>query len=1513
MHSRIASLFPALPACCVALFIACGGSDEAELVDAGPDASLADGSGSGDIGPGCTNLCEDEGATSCDSSRTVVTCSDYNGDGCLEPGNPTPCQGQLFCVEGTCVDTNTPPTTGDLQVSTPEDTPLIVELPGNDEQSSVLLFEITSGPSSGSLTGRLPALTYTPGRDFNGEDVIEFTVSDRSADPVAGRVVITVTPVNDAPAVEAAVFAGDEDVIVEGQLAGLDVDGDALTFEVVTPPAAGELILNANGQLTYTPEANFSGEVGFSWKANDGSTDSTPAIGTFTISPVNDRPVAQEAVLDVRQDFDARFALQGTDVEGAALTFRITTPPENGTLIGEPPALTYVPDRGFAGSDTIVFVANDGELDSEPAQIRVVIQANRVPPVLQVADQALDEDTSVTFPVAVTDEDTPASLLSVELVRAPASGALTQLADGRWTYTPQANFSGSERAVLRATDGRLFSSDVSVQFLVRPVNDAPTAPPITLSGDEDQPIPFVALASDLDGDTLTWTISSPPVTGTLEGTGPDFTWVPEPDANGDTTFALSVSDGTAPAVNVPVSVTVRPINDSPVAADSTTETDEDTAVAGQVSAEDVDGDSLVYLLVEAPSQGDFTLNDDGSWSYLPSENFAGVDSFRWRADDGTDFSAPYSVSITVNPVNDAPVVFAQSVDVQEDNVRDIPLTVFDPDGDQVEIVQLSAPAHGSAAQIDTLKVRYTPDENWNGEDTFLVTVSDSLLLSEPEQIIVQVIPVNDAPRIEGFTRSAYPFDQLTGFFQVSDVEGDSVHFRTLTLETSGSWTLATDGTWAYVANTAGTELIEVQAKETGASDSFACSETETIPSDWYCDGDIDCSNGRDECPDEASCAVAGTATITPCVNPRANRLRSNVAIATFEIEALPTPVAFDDTLPYLGNTPILYPPGSLTENDLHILNRAFTAVADTVETANGGSAEIFADGSFRYTPSAGFRGEDSFQYSIALATGESDTADVTLQIERMYQYVDSRVTGTGNGTLLQPWATLNDAALSGAEGDVLFVFAAEAPYIDTQAALQPGQSVQGEPVGVTLSLPSGALLTVVPAGQTRPVLTPTVENVGGEVPFSLPPPGVPAVELASGSEVRSVACEATEFSSCFAGVALAGVRLVDVSARGGQEPVRLSEILGDVQLERLTLDNASGYAMSLTVNGDTQLLTEPPRITVSDVTIRVTQEAPFAFLPSGIRMEFAPESRAVAEFSDVQLSGVQLGVDVQASASSRASVGLADVDMENVLWVGLQVNAEELSELNLSLVTDALDDDGNSCRMKDLAQAASLFSASALTSIRIEGCSIQNVGVPDSFGSAGFDISGSGTFLIDRTTLQTVAGDGVIVYPAATEPQIVTLDIDMNGVSGNALSIATDPAVGPQLVDVKPSTWSNLANIGVYVRANDNEIPVSPTSAPNLSLLVQGVEMTSESANPAPTIQFDLLGPQPVNVCAVIAGNTFSSISGGQELTGDLLVEGTEATVELSLTLANTFTTSPLASSFIGFDGVVAPGTCPRP
>ena len=1509
MLPRISGRVLALHAFCAVVLSACGGSDDPEIVDAGPDANDVDGGGSVDVEPTCTDECATDGEATCDDARTVVICADHDEDGCLELGNPTSCQGALFCVDGACVDTNTPPTAGEVQVSTPEDTPLTIEVPGSDAQSEQLLFEITAGPSSGTLSGRLPSLVYTPAPDFNGEDVIEFTVSDRIAPPVAGRVVINVTPVNDAPVATPADYSGDEDTAVEGLLNGSDIDGDDLTFTVVTAPAEGDLTLESDGSFRYLPALNFAGDVAFAWKANDGTADSAPVIGTIRISPINDRPVALAGDLTVQQDFEASVLLQGEDPEGSDLSYRVTVPPVNGTLTGEAPALVYVPDPGVSGSDSFTFVVNDGELDSEPGEITVLINENRVPPQLTAANQTLEEDSDVTFAVGISDEDTPAALLSVDVIIAPANGSLERLADGRWRYVPNADFHGTDTATLRGSDGALFSDSLVVQFDVLPVNDAPTAAPLLLVGDEDEPLEFLAEANDVDGDSLAWSVVTLPTAGTLTGNAPELTYVPELDDNGDVTFDLSVSDGTAPAVRVPVTVTIRPVNDAPVGADSTAQTDEDVALAGRVTATDVDADDLVYLLVDPPADGDVTLNDDGTWSYLGTENFAGVDEFTWRADDGNALSDTYRVVITVNPVNDAPVVLTRGASTFEDNVVDIELTVFDPDGDPTEISQVTVPANGTASEVDTLKVRYTPDANWNGTDSFSVTVTDSQLESAPALITVDVTPVNDAPSIDDINRTAFRFDRLTGTIVVTDVEGDAVRFRTLTSSPAGFWTLAQTGAWTYIAEETGVDPILVQVKETGSSAAvFVCSPTETVPADWFCDGEIDCSNGRDECTDAASCAVLLTAPITPCAAPVARALSSRIATATFTVEALPDPVAVDDTLPYLGNTPVLYPVGTLTANDSHPLGRAFTAVAGSVETAGGGSAVIFADGSFRYTPAPGYRDDDFFLYSISLTTGENDTGRVNLQMEHMYQYVDNRVLEPGDGTLLQPWATLSQAAESGAEGDILFVFAGDASYAETDAVLQPHQAVYGEPVGVSLTLPSDVVLTIVPPGENLPVLTPVVGGGPQEARTSFPFSEVPAIEVTDGTEIRSVACEASEFSYCFVGAYISDVRISDVNTFGGRLPIKLAELLGNVHIENVTIQDASSNAILLTVSSETAAFAEPVQITVQNVTVGVT-EAPQSFIiPNGIRLSLNSGSQSSALFSDIEVTGVETGFDLNGSPSSLADVQLLDVRMQDISYQGLQVFADEFSAIDLTLRTDDGDEDSHSCEFVGVNEAGSFISNSGSTIVTVRGCSFQDVGNSEALFASALNIFGSGEFQVAETTMQNLGGGAVGINPSTGDAQYVSLDMDLDGVGGYAVNITTNPAFGRQVVQLLSSTWTGLNSAGVYIWTNNDE-PVSPTSGDNLALLVQDVTMTPATDDPAPGIRFDFLSPTPVNVCARILGNTLPAIAGGPAAPGDLFVEGADTSPEEALTLANIFT-SPSLNDFGGIDTVIPVNTC---
>ena len=133
-------------------------------------------------------------------------------------------------------------------------------------------------------------------------------------------------------------------------------------------------------------------------------------------------------------------------------------------------------------------------------------------------------------------------------------------------------------------------------------------------------------------------------------------------------FTYKVNDGTADSGIQTISITVNPVNDAPVALDGTITTNEDAAISGSVSFSDIDvpADALVASVVDQPAHGSLVFSADGSYTYTPDANFNGSDSFTYKVNDGTADSGIQTITITVNPVNDAPVALDGSITTNED-------------------------------------------------------------------------------------------------------------------------------------------------------------------------------------------------------------------------------------------------------------------------------------------------------------------------------------------------------------------------------------------------------------------------------------------------------------------------------------------------------------------------------------------------------------------------------------------------------------------------------------------------------------------------------------------------------------------------------------------------------------------------------------------------------------------------------------------------------------------------------
>ncbi|MHB8873879.1 MAG: Ig-like domain-containing protein, partial [Myxococcaceae bacterium] len=154
-------------------------------------------------------------------------------------------------------------------------------LAGSDGDGDALTFVVVTQPTHGALTGSGASRTYTPAADYHGSDGFAFKANDGALDSAPATVSITLTAVNDAPVADAQSITTAKDTAKDIVLTGSDVDGDALTFLVVTQPGHGALT-GSGASLTYTPVAGYNGSDSFTFAANDGQADSPP--GTVDIA-----------------------------------------------------------------------------------------------------------------------------------------------------------------------------------------------------------------------------------------------------------------------------------------------------------------------------------------------------------------------------------------------------------------------------------------------------------------------------------------------------------------------------------------------------------------------------------------------------------------------------------------------------------------------------------------------------------------------------------------------------------------------------------------------------------------------------------------------------------------------------------------------------------------------------------------------------------------------------------------------------------------------------------------------------------------------------------------------------------------------------------------------------------------------------------------------------------------------------------------------------------------------------
>jgi large repetitive protein len=889
---------------------------------------------------------------------------------------------------------NDAPVAVDESYTLDEDTVLTVLVPGLLAQSSdvdgdALTAHLVVGPAHGVASVNLDgSFSYTSFADYHGQDSFTYRVNDGQADSNVATVAITILPVNDPPVAANDSYSTNEDTLLTVAVPGVlgndtDRDGDSLTAHVVNPPAHGTLTLNPDGSFTYLPSRDFHGQDGFTYRAHDGTVDSTVATVTITIVQINDPPVAGDDVYTTAEDTVLTIAAPGVkdndvDPDGDPFTVRLIGLPSHGTLVlAGDGSFLYTPAENFHDTDHFTYRANDSLGDSNLATVTITVTAVNDPPVARDDAYTGLQDTPLVVGapgILGNDTDVDGDPLSAVGATLPEHGALTLNANGSLTYLPEDGFVGTDSFTYTAHDGTVASNVATVSITIISTNDPPVAVDDNFTTAEDVlltvAVPGVlANDTDADGNPLTTHLVSPPTAGilTLNANG-SFTYLPGANFHGTDTFTYLARDGMADSNVATVMIAVTPVNDRPVAADDSYVTAEDmpltlTVAEGVLNNDlDADGDPLLVSLVTTVSHGSLNLNANGSFVYTPAADYRGMDTFTYRASDAEAESNVATVTITVTPVNDPPLARPDSYATAEGVAISITASGIlendlDVEGDPLTAVLVSPPSHGTLDFDAAGSFVYTPLDHYNGTDSFTYKAHDGALDSNTATVTITVAAVNDPPILvdnEGTTNEDEPMTFLASQLLGNALPGPAAPAGTADNEQSQTLTVigvdpvsAHGGTVAYNPSTG---LI-----------------TYTPKLDFF-----------------------GEDTLTYRVTD--DGLPPAEAIGTLTITVVPMndpPRAVNDTYSVYENIVLNVAATGVLENDAHPDGSPLILQPQVVVSSQGVAVQVLADGSFAYDPTGktvfralndGETATDTFTYQIADLDGKTARGTVTITV-----------------------------------------------------------------------------------------------------------------------------------------------------------------------------------------------------------------------------------------------------------------------------------------------------------------------------------------------------------------------------------------------------------------------------------------------------------------------------------------------------------------------------------------------------
>ncbi|EGQ8065919.1 tandem-95 repeat protein, partial [Vibrio parahaemolyticus] len=618
----------------------------------------------------------------------------------------------------------------------------------------------------------------------------------------------------------------------------------------------------------------------------------------------------------------------------------------------------------------------------------------------------------------VDDEDK--DTLSVEnLIIDKGNGTLVDNGDGTWTFTPQIDDDTEVSFTFDIIDDEDLVVSGSANLDILPINDAPNAENDVITTEEDTAVTIDVLVndSDVEGDALSiQSASVPKEQGKVEVVDGKLVFTPAENFNGEATISYIVTDGDL-TDEAKVSVTVTPVNDSPVAVDDTTSIQEDTAVTIDVLTNDtdVDGDKLSIESASVPKEQGTVEVVDGKLVFTPAENFNGDAEITYTVTDG-ELTDEAKVTVTVNPVNDAPIIKVEAVEsITEDAVSTdtvvATLTARDTDTPEDQLtVSLENNSNGYFVLVgDEVKLTQAGVDAVNNDElnlkdlTISASVSDGVnpTASDSDSLIVN--RVNDAPTVE----NAIADQVLSEDFDAYTIDLNEV-FK--------------DSDSSLKFSVSGNNSIQISIVNGVA--------TITPTADW---------NGKETI----------TFTVKDSSGESVNQTVDFTVAPVVDIEA--------DSADVVEDTPTII---NVLGNDTFEGDGKVVSLDANNGPANG-TVSVNPDGSVTYTPNDNYHGADSFTYIVTSGgVSESTTVEVNVTPVNDAPVAKNDISTTQEDTAVTIDVLSNDTDI---DGDTLRIDSASVPsdqgtveIVDGKLVFTPAENFNGD-AEITYTVTDGAL------------------------------------------------------------------------------------------------------------------------------------------------------------------------------------------------------------------------------------------------------------------------------------------------------------------------------------------------------------------------------------------------------------------------------------------------------------------------